>query len=203
MAVRVLMVDVDGVLVHRPDGRPWHADLATDLGIDPALLQAAFFRVHFDEVVTGRAELFDRLDAVLPQLGNVSSRELVDYWFRQDAILDYQLLTDLAEARARGLELHLATVQEHHRARYLWETLGLVDHFAAMHYAADVGALKSEAAFYRVVESRTRLQPAEHCLIDDSAQNVEVARSQGWQAFWWKPASRLADALTELGIKPR
>lgn len=196
MQIRALMVDVDGVVVRHPAGRSWQSDLHEDLGIDPDELDRSFFKIHFDDVIIGRADLVDRLDAVLPRLGSISSGDLIDYWFEHDATLDDVLLADLANVRRRGLLLHLATVQEHHRARFLWESLGLRDHFDAMHYAADVGARKSEVAFYRVVESRTGLCSAQHCLIDDSSENVHAAREAGWQAFLWLPHSRLRDVLT-------
>ncbi|NDL59443.1 HAD-IA family hydrolase [Phytoactinopolyspora sp. XMNu-373] len=189
------MFDVDGVVIRRPGGRSWDADLEADLGIDPAALGRRFFAVHFGDVVLGRADLFDRLDVVVPALGGISSRELVDYWFARDAHLDERLLNDLGEARARGLDVHLATVQEHHRARYLWDTLGLRRYFASMHYAADVGHVKTEEGFYRVVESRTGLRPAEHCLVDDTQENVSAAEREGWKAVLWTPESRLEHVL--------
>ncbi|MEU2201843.1 HAD-IA family hydrolase [Isoptericola sp. NPDC019482] len=197
--VRVLMVDVDGVLVRRPDGRRWDADLHADLGIDPAGLQDLFFHAHFDDVLAGRADLFERLDLVLPALGPVTSRELVDYWFTHDATLDTELLDDLATLRSRGTDLQLATVQEHHRARYLWHDLALRDRFTAIHYAADVGHRKGDTGFYRVVVSRTGLEPSEHCLVDDRLGNVETARAAGWRAVLWTPGLRIADALAAVG----
>jgi len=189
------MVDVDGVIIRHPAGQRWDARLVEDLGIDPLALQERFFRVHFDEVTAGRADLFDRLALVLPELGPVTGRELVDYWFSHDATLDAQLLADLADARAGGMQLHLATVQDPNRARYLWTELKLAEHFHAMHYSADVGYGKTDPGFYRVVESRTQLPAGGHCLIDDSLANVEAARSQGWQAHLWTTDSRLADVL--------
>lgn len=199
MTVRVLMVDVDGVLVRRPDGRRWDADLHADLGVEPRLLQTEFFAVHFGDVIAGRADLYERLDLVLPP-GGATSHELVDYWFSHDATLDDDLLADLAAVRARGLDLHLATVQEHHRARYLWETLRLRERFTAMHYAADVGHRKGDPAFYDVVGSRTGLRPGEHCLIDDDAANVRTARDAGWHAVHWSPGDRLADVLASVPL---
>jgi putative hydrolase of the HAD superfamily len=203
VTVRVLMVDVDGVVVRRPDGRRWDADLRADLGIDPDELQEAFFGAHFGDVLAGRADLFERLDQVLPRLGPVTSRELVDYWFAHDATLDDALLDDLATARAGGLDAHLATVQEHHRARFLWESLRLREHFTAMHYAADVGHRKGAPEFYRVVASRTGLRPEEHCLLDDDPGNVDTARRAGWHAELWAPGSRLADVLGAVPVRPR
>jgi putative hydrolase of the HAD superfamily len=194
MPMRVVMVDVDGVIVTHPDDGTWHSGLLADLGIDPVMLNDRFFRVHFDDVVLGRADLFERLDLILPSLGRVSAAELVDYWFAHDAHLDHELLAELDQLRKRGVTLHLATVQEHHRARYLWETLRLRDHFDAMHYAAEIGYRKTEPEFYRVIGQRTGLHAAAHCLIDDSAHNVMVARDAGWQALVWMPGMRLADA---------
>jgi putative hydrolase of the HAD superfamily len=192
------MVDVDGVVVRRPDGRGWDANLEADLGIRTADLDRVFFRVHFDDVVAGRADLFERLDAVLPRLGPVTAHELVDYWFAHDATLDQQLLADLGAARVKGFDAHLATVQEHHRARYLWQTLGLRERFSAIHYAADVGFRKTEAGFYAVVQSRTGLPPDQLCLVDDSPENVEAARAAGWAAFCWSPSATLGDVLATL-----
>jgi putative hydrolase of the HAD superfamily len=189
------MVDVDGVLVsHSPDlGRRWDSDLLADLGIDPALLQERFFRAHFDEVVLGRADLFEQLDLVLPSLGTVATADLVDYWFAHDAHLDRILLADLDALQAQGFALHLATVQEHHRARYLWNHLGLRRHFSAMHYAADIGYRKTDSEFYQTVERRTGLSPEQCCLIDDSQQNIEAAHTAGWQGALWTHGTRLAD----------
>jgi putative hydrolase of the HAD superfamily len=193
MPVRALMVDVDGVLITHPNGRRWDSDLMPDLGIDPVLLHERFFRPHFDDVVLGRADLFERLEVVMPALGSASATELVEYWFSHDARLDQRLLDDLDQVAARGMDLHLATVQERHRARYLWETLDLRSHFVAMHYAADIGYRKSDPEFYRAVEERTGLPPAAHYLIDDSEQNIEIAHEVGWRGEVWRQGIRLAD----------
>jgi putative hydrolase of the HAD superfamily len=192
------MVDVDGVVVRRPEGGGWDANLEADLGVRREDLDRLFFRVHFNDVLAGRADLFERLDAVLPRLGSVTARELVDYWFAHDASLDQRLLADLDAAQVEGFDAHLATVQEHHRARYLWQTLELRKRFSAIHYAADVGFRKTEAGFYAVVQSRTGLPPDQLCLVDDSPRNVEVARAAGWAAFCWTPSATLDDVLTNL-----
>jgi putative hydrolase of the HAD superfamily len=198
VSVRALMLDVDGVVVRDPDARPWTADLQAELGINPARLASEFFDVHFDEVLLGRADLIERLDRVLPTLGAVSSGELVAYWFTRDSTLDEQLLADLDAARAQGLQLHLATLQEHRRASFLWQQLGLCEHFDAMHYSAALGVAKSDPTFYSTVEGRTGLTPGAHCLIDDRIENVDAARRAGWQAFLWTPSSRLRDVLRSI-----
>lgn len=194
------MVDVDGVIV-RPDGkradkRRWDQDLKHDLGIDPADLQAAFFKPHWPDVVNGRADLFERLVPALADVTtDVSAQTLVDYWFKWDSELDDALLADLAALRAAGTEMHLATVQEHHRARYLWETLGFRDRFDAIHYSAAYGVGKPDPAFFTAVAAKLGSAPETLLLIDDSAANIEGARRAGWRASLWTKDLKLADAI--------
>lgn len=194
------MVDVDGVLVRHPQGLRWDHNMSADLGLDPDVLHRGFFLPHFGDVVTGRADLHERLAPVLAEIApHLTSRDLTDYWFAQDAHLDQALLDDLAALRTQGAVLHLATVQEHHRARYLWETLGLKDRFDAVHYAADYGVGKPDPAFFRAVEGRTGFAAQDLLLIDDSPRNVEAARACGWAAVLWDGTVTLGEALARAG----
>jgi putative hydrolase of the HAD superfamily len=147
--LRALMVDVDGVLiVPRPGG--WAADMEANLGLSPTALAEHFFAVHWTDVVLGRAGLHERLAPVLAKIApHLTSEELAAYWFARDAVLDDVLLEDLAQIRAQGIELHLATVQEHLRAEHLWNTLGFRRRFDAMHYAADLGCGKAGRGLFR------------------------------------------------------
>jgi putative hydrolase of the HAD superfamily len=186
MPIKALMVDVDGVLIVHPDPRGWSAQLERDLGVDPAALQAAFFARHWDDVAHGRAGLRERLAPVLREIApHVGCDALIDYWFANDAHLDEALLAELASLRAGGIEVHLATVQEHERARYLWEALGLSDRFDGLHYAAALGCAKPAPGFYESIEARTGFSPRELFLIDDRPANVEAALRCGWAAALW------------------
>ena len=194
--MKALMVDVDGVVVVHPEPGGWATHLERDLGLSKAALQAAFFAPHFDDVIHGRAALRERLAPVLEEIApHLSCDELCAYWFREDAHLDHDLLDQLAQQRAAGVAVHLATVQEHERAAYLWETMALKDRFDAIHYAADLGHAKPAAEFYAAIEARTGYAPADIFFIDDKAANVEAARARGWKAAVWTGRDRLADLI--------
>ena len=192
------MVDVDGVVCISPDGRNW----AADLGLSPETLQHAFFAPHFGDVIRGRAGLHERLAPVLEQVApHLTAEALIAYWFEKDAHLDHTLLDDLAALRAAGVELHLATIQEHLRADYLWTKLALRDRFDAMHYAADLGCLKPEPEFFAAITARTGFAPGELVLIDDKSANVEGARAAGWGGALWDGTGRLAEVLARAGVR--
>jgi len=193
--LRALMVDVDGVVVlPRPGG--WAANLERDLGLSVATLQARFFKPHWQDVSLGRAALHDRLGPVLAEIApHLTSQHLASYWFAHDAQLNAPLLAELRELRARGVQVHLATVQEHERAAYLWDTLGLRDRFDALHYAADLGAAKPDPAFYCAIEARTGFAPAGLALLDDAPRNVEAAIECGWRGLHYTGEQTLEELL--------
>lgn len=198
MRFKALMVDVDGVVIVHPDPRGWSAHLDRDLGLSREALQAAFFQPHWQDIVLGRAALRERLAPVLSEIApHLSPERLTRYWFANDAHLDSGLLAQLEPIRAGGVELHLATVQEHERARHIWEELALREYFDGMHYAAALGSAKPDAQFYRAVEARTGFSPAEIFFIDDKQSNVDAARERGWSAALWDGTRPLAVLMAE------
>lgn len=180
------MVDVDGVLLVHPDERGWTVNLERDIGVSASSLQTDFFERHWDDIIKGRASLRERLASVLRSMSpQVTCDELIGYWFSNDAHINNVLLAELAVLRAGGPEVHLATVQEHERARYLWEELDFRSKFDGLHYAAEFGCSKPDARFYRSIEDRTGFRPHDLFLIDDRIENVKAAMKCGWAAALW------------------
>lgn len=203
MKPAVLMVDVDGVVVRHPDPAGWSARIEEDLGVPRQALQDRFFKPCWDDVVHGRAPLRDRLELVLAEIApHISCDQLIRYWFEGDAHLDEALLRQLAEVRASGTPLHLATVQEHERASYLWDRLRFRDLFDDMQYAAQLGVSKPSQDFYAAVEQRVGLPPSAIAFIDDSEKNIEAARARGWRAALWTPGATLSRLFPELDDRP-
>lgn len=192
------MVDVDGVLVVHPDERGWSANLERDLGIPASTLQTAFFMRHWDDVVHGRATLRARLAPVLRDIApHLTCDALIAYWFANDAHLNEALLAELASIRDGGVEVHLATVQDHDRARYLWEELDLRSRFDGLHYSAELGCSKPAPSFYERIEARTGFCPQDLFLIDDRIANVEGAIMSGWAAALWTGKETLRSLLPD------
>jgi putative hydrolase of the HAD superfamily len=199
--IKALMIDVDGVVVTgRPqDGRNWGVDLERDLGMSASDLQREFFAVFWDDIIIGRAPLAERLaDALATIAPHVGCDRLISYWFERDSRLDTALLEDIGICRTGGMKIYLATNQEHLRARYLMQVLGLATHVDAIFYSADMGCRKPDQEFFRCIERRTGLDPDEVLLVDDTLTNVEAARLAGWNAVRWTEAASLRTIAHEL-----
>ena len=191
------MVDVDGVLIDgRPeDGRHWQTSIADDLGIDAATLHEEFFVPCWEDVVLGRVGLVEHLTPALGRFApHVDPATFISYWFARDSRIVTPLLRELSSVRSMGVRVYLATNQEHLRAAFLMDDLGLAQHVDGMFYSARLGTKKPELKFFAEVQRATGLSAADILLIDDSAQNIEAARKAGWEALHWTPQSS-PDAL--------
>src|SRR5689334_12231413 len=182
------MVDVDGVLVDgRPgDGRHWHTSVEEDLGFSSDTLHEQFFAPYWENIVLGRAGLMEHLIPALQRIApHVNPAMFVSYWFEKDSRLVAPLLHELSLVRSAGIRVYLATNQEHLRAAYLMEKLGLAEHVEGIFYSARLGAKKPDTEFFAKVQTAVGLRGEEMLLIDDSRQNIEAALKLGWQAFHW------------------
>jgi putative hydrolase of the HAD superfamily len=182
------MVDVDGVLVDgRPeDGRPWHTSIEEDLGFAYQTLHEEFFVPYWENIVLGRTGLMERLIPALRKIApHVSAAKFVSYWFEKDSRLVAPLLQELSSIRSAGIRVYLATNQEHLRAAYLIEELGVAEHVDGMLYSARLGAKKPDMEFFAKVQVAVGLCGEEMLLIDDSRPNIEAALNAGWQAVHW------------------
>ncbi|HXC56192.1 MAG TPA: HAD-IA family hydrolase [Rhizomicrobium sp.] len=195
----ILVLDCDGVVVtgHAEGGR-WDKKLARDLGLDPQLLQARFFQPHWKTIALGEAQMMTVLEHVWPELRCAGTpHAFVDYWFAHDAALDADVLALVDAWRAAGGKAYLGTVQEHNRARHLWETLGLARHFDAIHYSAALGASKPDEAFYARLHARLPAAARSDVIfLDDAQRNVDAANAFGWRARHFRSADDLRAALT-------
>ena len=84
MAIKALMVDVDGVVVDgRPeDGRPWHTSVEEDFGFTSDTLHEQFFAAYWENIVLGRAGLMEHLTTALQKIApQVNPAEFAVYWF--------------------------------------------------------------------------------------------------------------------------
>ncbi len=192
------MLDVEGVLVDgRPDdGRTWTFSLESDLGIAPEILFNEFFAIHWEKVVVGESDLMDALSESLAKASiPVKAEDLVTYWFEMDSRVVRSVLDDCKVAKQQGIPLYLATNQEHNRASYLMETMGLNSVVNGIVYSAQAGCQKPQSEFFAFASRAVGFRPSELLLVDDTVANVEGARKAGWEAAHWDGSERLAEIL--------
>jgi putative hydrolase of the HAD superfamily len=193
--MNVLMLDVDGVLVHEP---PTHV-FARDAELDAAMqaIRGQLSAEDWQSLATGQSDLLKRIDEVIQALQlPVTADRMLDYWYPSETHIDAAVLDAAKRVRASGVPVFLATNQEHRRARYLMETLGLLSHVDGIVYSAALGHRKPSPEYFVAAAAKVGARPADVVFIDDNAANVEAARVAGWRATQWLGDLSLEEAIS-------
>lgn len=200
--------DVDGVLIegwHVDEAlrKPWDATLEADLGVDRRAFQNLFFGTFGDqssslmyECLTGRCDLKDALGKVLPKLGYKGSGEaFIRYWLEKDSNVNSEVLRLVQKIREiNGVQLFIATGQEHYRADYLWNDLGFSRYFDGMFYSAKIGFPKKDRRFFEAINRALNIAPEEKPLFfDDQPEIVKLAGNAGWDATTFRSVKDIQD----------
>jgi putative hydrolase of the HAD superfamily len=211
--MRSLFFDVDGVLVYgyhaRVESRKcWDENIERDFSINRERFQKEFiFGPFIREVIVGKQDLKAALAVALPTLGfSGDPQTFIAYWLKNDAILNYDLLEKVQLLKQSGrAKLFIATNQEHNRARYLMDDLGLKEYFEDIFYSARVGHLKPTVEYFRHIARELKLSDGDTpVLFDDSPDVVAAATAFGWDAVQYLGTEDLfkSAAVSEILRRP-
>ncbi len=180
-----VLFDVDGVLIDGFHADPskrvlWTRDLEEDLGLSVDLLEEVFFQKFFPSIILGKVSLEDGLSDFLTQIGStLLAEDVIEYWLEKDSCINEDALSLARNLLKKGCVVHIATNQEHRRAKYLWEKLGFNKSFSNIFYAADLGVAKPNVEFFEKVLFLLNVKASDVCLIDDSPENICVVEKLG------------------------
>ncbi len=182
----------------------WDTYLEEDLGIGRDVFQNFIQTIYIAEVLIGKKSFVNALEDALPTLGyKGSALDIAAYWINRDSYLNHPLLKHIKNLRGKGHKVYLATNQEHLRAFYLWNSLGLNLLFDDIFYSARMGVTKPDAAFFKNISQKIDLTNATPLLFDDSPRVIEGATKFGWDATLFNTLDDFTNhpfIRTELGL---
>ena len=183
----ILALDVDGVILdsNRGGAGHWSRELELRHGITRAQLRDVFFSRYWDDIVTGQRKIEEGLSEALRLLDTSADCESVlSCWFEADFFPVEAAIALANRAAAAGVTIVLATNQEHRRARFLRERLGVLMPIDEVLYSADLGHQKHERAFFARALDRLGVRSSDSgrvVFVDDLEVNVETAKAVGWR----------------------
>jgi putative hydrolase of the HAD superfamily len=189
--VELIAWDFDGVLNRNivKGEFVWHQSFETDIGASVQDFQQFIFHSgRFHDVLIGKRDLLDLLAQWIKAFHvALSPEQVLTYWLEKDAKADEEVLSWLTAARPPSV---IATNNEAHRARYIWDEMGYSRHMKKMFAAGPMGKRKPDAGFFQQIEDWSGLPSERLLLIDDAEANVTAARKRGWQTFCFTNQTR-------------
>ena len=179
------------------------------LGHIPAPPSTGVFIPRWAAIVTGERDLQPELAEVLSKIApSVDANALIEYWFENDSRISIDVLDAISTMRGNGAKIFLATNQEHRRANYLMNEMGLSAAVDGIFYSAALGCRKPSSEFYQKATRIAGAPVSEIFFVDDTLDNIEAARAFGWNTLHWTVDSTAHDLLhwwsstSPMGRKP-
>jgi putative hydrolase of the HAD superfamily len=179
----IFLFDVDGVVI-RANG--YFSRAFCENHKLPKDFFDKYFREDHSRTIVGTADAHERMTAYLvgtPYEGRTD--EVFEEWFEYNSLANGEIL-DLADRlRSAGYPVALATNQEKYRMEYLLETLGLGSWFDEEYPSWKMGHVKPSKEYFEAVGSAVKERFGERRIhfVDDTAENIDMARSVGWEAY--------------------
>ena len=194
---KVVLFDADGMVIVAVR---FSEQMQTKYGI-PWEAMEPFFEGPFQRCKTTQADLREELSKALPSWGwKGTVDELMDFWFRSASVTDPRMTELVQGLRRRGIRCYLATNQEPYRAAFLRTQMHFDTLFDGLFTSAEIGCMKNDPAFfdhvYKTVNTPDNpTQPSEILFADDRAENIEVAKTCGFQTHLYTGFEAFASLL--------
>lgn len=198
ITIKTLLLDADGVVQRTAPG--WREQIAALCG-DPQRADDFVADVFAAEkpCLLGHRDFAQALGEVLQRWHSPATlAEALDVWTLIEPDTDM-----LARVAQLSLPVCLATNQQSLRARFMTESLGYREHFAALFYSCELGVSKPDPNYFHSIANRLALPAQQLLFIDDHAGNVAAARSAGLHAEQFhvdEGTTRLDTLLARYGI---
>lgn len=196
--------DFDGVLNRNiVNGRfIWADTFEIDIGHSLNEFTEKIFRNGFDEVITGKVDLRDRIEDWARSVNYTEGADaLISYWFKNDALPDVEVTMAMDMLSSRGVRQIIVTNNEARRATFIEREMGFENRVEHVFASGRMGVRKPDPAFFNHVTDMLEAEPEQMLLIDDCPKNVPAAVHCGWRAFHFTENTR--DQLCDvLGLNP-
>lgn len=197
VTVQAIIWDLGGVLVRTTD-QSWRESWERRLGLGPGgLAQQVFEGPQGWEAQLGRAtvarvweSLAERFQLSDPQIRQLQS----DFW-RGDE-LNMALLDYIRNKRGR-VKMGLLSNAWKSLRQYLEDEWKIAALFDAIIISAEHGICKPDPGIYRLAVKSLEVDPSRAVFVDDMAENVAAARTQGLQAIRYRTNEQTLAALQD------
>ncbi len=197
--IEYVIFDLSEVLIHGLVR--FEEGIAREIGVTAQTSSAAFGGPHLRALLEGSIAEDQYLAEVIERNAWTIAPDRLKTLIRRN--FDVTLPETVEIARQLSHLYRLALLSDHARewASYIIATHEFLDGlFVCKLFSYEIGSTKREPRTFHILLDMLPAAPRQCLFIDDSARNVEVARSVGIDSIRFLDAGRLRDELVEKGI---
>ncbi len=173
----------------------WAKDFEKDFAKPPQILQELFqgpflIALQRTKMVSRFIEPFLKKHQI-----EISASEFIEYWLSHDIQVKEPVWNWIKSQKQKGHSFHIASNQSHIRMDYIlthqpeWQ-----DVFDWVFTSARLGVAKPQEEFFIYAKNHLKVPFNQICLIDDSSENINVAKSLGMNGILFRSVDDLIEA---------
>ena len=182
------MFDADGVVIL---SQMFSYKYAEEFNINISELDN-FFKTDFQECLVGKADLKITIKPWLKKWNwSKSVDEFLDYWFKAEHNINFDLIEIIRELREDKIKCVLATNQEKYRLEYMKKEMDFETTFDKIYSSNLIGFKKPNIQYFSYILNDLNENPSNIIFYDDRQENIESAKLLGINANLYHPALKL------------
>jgi putative hydrolase of the HAD superfamily len=182
------MFDADGVVIQ---SQMFSDKYAQEFDINISELDD-FFQTDFQACLVGKSDLKIVIKPWLKKWNwSKSVDEFLDYWFKAEHKLNFDLIENIKELRESKIKCVLATNQEKYRLEYMKKEMDFETTFDKIYSSNLIGFKKPATQYYEYILNDLNVNPSDIIFYDDRQENIESAKLLGINANLYNPNLKL------------
>ena len=183
MKNKIYMFDADGVVIQSQMFSYKHAQ---EFNINISEMEG-FFKTDFQECLVGKSDLKIAIKPWLKKWNwSKSVHEFLDYWFKAEHHINFDLIKHISELRKNKKKCILATNQEKYRLEYMKKEMDFETIFDKIYSSNIIGYKKPDIEYYRYILDDLNEHPSNIIFYDDRQENIESAKSLGINSYLYQ-----------------
>lgn len=179
------MFDADGVVIQ---SQMFSYKYAQEFNINISELDS-FFKTDFQECLVGKSDLKIVITPWLKKWNwSKSIDEFLDYWFKAEHYINFDLIGHIRELRKNKRKCVLATNQEKYRLEYMKKEMDFETTFDKIYSSNLIGFKKPSIEYYSYILDDLNENPSNIIFYDDRQENIESAKLLGINSYLYNPA---------------
>lgn len=188
MKNEIYMFDADGVVIQ---SQMFSYQYAQEFNLNIGELDN-FFKTDFQECLVGKSDLKVAIKLWLTKWNwSKSVDEFLDYWFKAEHNLNFELIENIKEFRKNKIKCVLATNQEKYRLEYMKKEMNFETIFDKIYSSNFIGFKKPDLEFYKYILNDLNANPSNITFYDDRQENIESAKLLGINAILYSQDLKL------------
>jgi HAD superfamily hydrolase (TIGR01509 family) len=190
---KAIIFDLNGVFIQSPKLSDRFRD---ELGVPTEKFLPALKEIMDKVRQPGAPPSFTLWQPYLKEWGiGMSEKDFFDFWFSAEKANE-EMITLARELKRQGIRLFILSNNFAERAKFYDETFPwLKELFEKVYYSWQTGFIKPDPLCWQTILAENNLQPADTLYLDDSAANVEAAKTLGINAFVFQGAEETKKIL--------